>query len=168
MNDKKLILLIMAFILVFEYKFIYSPGRRKLEALDSFIAQKQSDMQLLEKLCAEYELKKAREEEGIVKIARPDFSLFSYLGKTVERKKLEKNITGIKPIPLIEKEAFQIEKIRLNLENITLQQIYDFLQEVENSENGVYVPEFRMRRNRDRQFLLGVEMELLSIKLIGG
>lgn len=164
MNDKKLFLLIVVFVLVFEYKFIYSPGRKRLDAVNQIIEQKESDMQLLEKLCFEYELKRQREQETIVKTAAPDFSLFSYLGNLIEQKNLENNITGIKPMPHTFKESFQMEKIRLNFENITLQQIYDFLHSMENSKNAVYIPEFRMRRNREKPFFLSVEMELLSMK----
>ncbi len=163
MNDKKLFLLMLC-VFIFEYKFIYSPGKRKLDALNQVISQKQSDMQLLEKLCCEYESKKKKEEENILKTSNPNFSLFSYISRLIEQQKIEKNIMAIKPFPITEKESFQIEKIRLNIENVTLQQIYDFLHGIESSTNIVYIPEFRMRRNREKPFLLSVEMELLSIK----
>ncbi|HNS31833.1 MAG TPA: hypothetical protein PKN36_02515 [bacterium] len=164
MNDKKLFFLIILFVFIFEYKFIYMPGKKKLDSVNQIIFQKHSDKQLLDKLCFEYEQKKKSEEERIIRTADSDFSLFSYMGNLIEKQKIEKNITGIKPLPLVDKESFVIEKIRLNMENITLQQVYDFLYGMESSANAIYIPEFRMRRNRQQQFLLSAEMEILSIK----
>ncbi|MCK9266789.1 hypothetical protein M0P98_07980 [bacterium] len=166
MNDKKMLILIIIFVFVFEYKFIYMPGRKKLETVNKIVSQKQSDMELLEKLCSEYELTKKNEEDTLLKTADSDFSLFSFLGKIIEKQNLEKNISSIKPLPIIEKESFLIEKIRISVDNVTLQQIYDFLYSIETSRNAIYVPEYRMKRNKEKEFLLGVEMELLSIRAV--
>jgi|LSQX01.2.fsa_nt_gb hypothetical protein len=166
MNDKKMLILIIIFVFVFEYKFIYMPGKKKLETVNKIVSQKQSDMELLEKLCSEYELTKKSEEDTLLKTAGSDFSLFSFLGKIIEEQNLEKNISSIKPLPIIEKESFLIEKIRISVDNVTLQQIYDFLYSIETSQNAIYVPEYRMKRNKEKEFLLGVEMELLSIRAV--
>jgi len=167
MNDKKLLILVMAVLIVFEYRFIYSPGKRKLGGLNLAISQKESDSRLLDKLCKEYQDKQLKEKDEMLLTSGPEFSLFAYLGSLIEKGKMEKNVTGIKPLPIIEKESFLVEKIGISMDNITLQQLYNFLYGLEKGSNPVYVPEFRMRRNREKQFLLSAEMELLSIKKAG-
>ncbi|MCD6408130.1 hypothetical protein J7L87_03670 [bacterium] len=164
MNTKRLIILILVAAVVFEYRFIFSPSRKRIISLNKLIEKKKEDYKLLKKMCQEYEKLKKGGKSSSVKIADKKFSLFSYVGDVIEKKNLKQFVRGIKPLPPEEKDSYKIEKIKLTFENITLDKLVDFLIDVEKKNFYVYIPEFSMRKNKEKPYLLSVEMEMFIIK----
>lgn len=164
MDNKRLFMFLLIFLVIIQYKFVYLQGRGRVVSLNKVIEEKRSDLESLQKLCAEYKEKQKNEEENAVKVSGEDFSLFSYVGGLLTKRKLEKNITGIQPLPLSEKGSFKMERLSLSIKDVTLKQLYDFLYEIENSKNAVYTSYFVMRKNKEQPFFLNVEMELVALK----
>jgi hypothetical protein len=166
MTNKNFFALMLIFLLIIQYRFLYLPGKNRIDYLNSSIAKKESELETLQKLCIEYKAQERTEDKNTVKIAREGFSLFSYTGGLITNHNLEKNIEGIQPLSVSKKEGFSIERVKLTLKDITLKQLYDFLYEIETSRDTIYIPEFRMHRNKEKNFLLGTEMELIAVKRI--
>lgn len=164
MNNKKLFALLLVFLIIIQFKFVYSPAKNRLGSLNKLIGSRESELETLQKLCMEYREQENREREDAGKIAKADFSLFSYTGKLLAKHNLEKNVAGIQPLPLSEKEGFRIERLKLSLKSVTLKQLYDFLYEIESSQNAVFIPDFRMRKDKENPFFLSTEIELIAVK----
>lgn len=163
--DRRKIAVIIIFLLLFELRFIYIPAKKKVTSLDRNIAVKQKDRETLLNLCEEY--RKRAEKEVLLRIAKKEFSLLSYTGNLIEKKNLEKNITGLQPLRAEKKGELVFESVRMGLKGITLKDIYEFLYDIEKTANGIYTSEFRMQRVKDKPHLLDVEMELFVMKKAG-
>jgi len=164
MKNRKYLLFAVLFIILTEIKFILIPDRNRLNSLNKLISQKKSEMQELENLCRQYTDNSSKKSRNSPNISRKDFSLFSYTGNLIRKNSLERNVSGIQPLAASENEGYLIEKIRLNLNSVSLKQLYDFLYEIEISESAVYVNEFRMRRNKENPSSLTAEIVLVAIK----
>ena len=164
--DKKKIAVIIAFLALLEFRFVYIPGRNRIVSLDKLIVAKQNDREMLIKLCEEYKGRGERRE--MLKTAEQEFSLLSYASNLIERRKLEKNITGLQPLRTEIKGAFSVENIRIGVKGITLQQVYNVLYDIETTPKGIYVAYFNMQKVQDVTHLLDVEMELLVVKDAAG
>ncbi len=167
MKDKKIIFLLVLFILVFEYRFIYVPSVNKIESMDELIVQKQSDLQLLKRMAEEYRSMSIYAGQDSARLSEQDFSLFAYIGDMVEGLEMARHVRGITPLPPATREGIVTERLRMNVENVTLQQVYNLLDSIESGDEAIYVPEFRMRRQRERQSLLNAEMEIITFKRAG-
>jgi hypothetical protein len=163
MNINKLVLLIIAGLMVFEYQFVFIPGRKKLNSISRIISQKKEDSRLLQKLCDEYKSIKKTENRSIIKFTDDNFSVFSFVGETIEKQNLNSNVRGIKPFPVEKEESFETERVKLSMENIALKDLYTFLKTIEG-QGTVYVSEFRLSRNKRKPFFLSAEIELITFK----
>jgi len=155
---KQIIILIFIAILIFMYQFIFIPGKKKLNSLREEVIRKSDEYKLLKSLCKDYQMKMSQNSVQI-KFAEENFSLISFLGKMG----LKENIKEVKPLLEEKKDNLVFCRVKISIENITLEKLIGFLQKVE-SENFIYIPTFQMKRNKDKPFLLNTEMELLVIK----
>jgi len=164
MNNKRLFTFLLVFVIIIQLRFVYSPARNRLGSLDRLLGVKKSELSELQKLSAEYADQENRQKEDAGKITKGGFSLFSYAGGLLAKHNLEKNVAGIQPLPVSEKEGFRIERLKVSLKNIQLKQLYNFLYDVENSGNAIRIPDFRMRRDKENPYLLDTEIELVVLK----
>lgn len=160
--DRKKIILILALLVLIEFRFIYIPLRKRDVSLAKQIVAKNKDRETLLKLCEEYKEQKAKKEP--LKILGKEFSLLSYTGNLIETRDLERNITGIQPIRTEKKGNLSVESLRIGLKGITLQQLYGFLYDIESTQNGIYISEFRMQKEKGVPYLLDVDMEIFVLK----
>ena len=140
------------------------PGKTKLHSLKLLTAKKVNDYELLKTMCKKY--KKNLESKTFFEpeYADKEFSLLSFLGEIIEEMKLKNNIKEVKPLSQVNKNNLVYEKVKLTINDIPLEKIYDFLQKIENSNNFVYISNFQMKKNRKEPFLLSIVIELLVIK----
>lgn len=162
MKNRLIILMVIA-AFVFEYQFIVTPLNKRIKSTEKLILKKKNDYKTLKNLLARY-----RKNQGNLskkgKIADKNFSLFSFTGKIIENNNLVTNVKNIKPLPVEKKGDFQIERIKLAIENIPLEKLLKFISTIENSEFPVYISEFSMSRNKTNPSLLKVNIELTVTK----
>ncbi|MDD3726163.1 MAG: hypothetical protein PHI44_03095 [Candidatus Ratteibacteria bacterium] len=163
--DKKKIAVIIVFLILLEFRFVYIPAKRKVLTLDRSITARQKDRDTLIRLCEEY--KEKGEGNEPLKIAGKEFSLLSYTGNLIEKRQLGKNVTGLQPLGTNTKDSVSIEYLRMGIRDITLQQLYDLLYDIEKTPEGIYISEFRMQKIKDKPHLLNVEIELFVAKEVG-
>ncbi|MCM8830120.1 MAG: hypothetical protein NC824_03890 [Candidatus Omnitrophica bacterium] len=160
--DKRKIVAVIVFLTLLEFRFVYIPVKKRIVSLDKLIAAKSKDRETLLKLCKEYKEQKTKKEP--LRICEKRFSLLSYTGDLIENKHLERNITGLQPIRTEKKGNLSVESLRVGLKGITLQQLYGFLYDIEHTQNGIYISEFRMQKEKDAPYLLDVDIELFVVK----
>jgi len=162
--NKRLIILLVIAVVVFEYQFIITPYNKKIRSTENLINKKENDYKILKGLIEEYNEKNRNKSTENAKTVNKNFSLFSFMGKIIEENALLSNIKNINPLPIEKKENFNIEKIKLNIENIPLEKLLKFLSSIEESNFPVYISEFSMVRNKSNPSLLIVNIEIIVIK----
>lgn len=163
MNKNLLILVIFAGIL-FEYQFIYSPNIRKIKNLNNLLTKKEKEYQEFLFLCEEYkkrEIGEAKREN--FKTVSKNFSFFSYLNDLIEKINLKSNMGEIKILPKENKNDFIIEKLKISINLISIEQLVSFLNSIEKTE-GVYITQLEMQRNKEKPSLLDIEIVIMCLK----
>lgn len=164
-NYRRVIFFGVLAVLLFCYQFAFVPGRRKLRALEQQRVQKTKDYQLLVRLAEQYRERLEKQSGQEVKPSPTSFSLLSFVVDLLENAGLKANVKEIKPLPEQLVENFVFQRVRLALADTSLESLYGFLQKLENSP-AVYVPNFQLKRNKEKPFLISAELELLVIKTL--
>jgi len=162
--NKRFFAFLLVFVVIIQLRFVYFPARNKLNSLDKLLDTKESEFAELQKLCIEYKEQQKREKEETSQIAKEKFSLFSYVGNLLTKHGIERNVSGIQPLPISEKEGFRIERVKLSLRDVQLKQLYNLLYEIEVSKNAIRIQDFRMRKEKENSYLLDAEIELVVVK----
>jgi len=112
------------------YMFAVDPLLQQMDMLDRLIPQKQRELDKLGKLREEYGRLKGRVDED-VRALGGDFSLSTFVEKTVLDKVGKPHLAGIKPQPEQPFENYQEVAVEVRLEQVTLAQIVAFLSGLE-------------------------------------
>ncbi len=150
-------------ILIFCYQFVFTPGRRQLRSLRETLARKNQDLKTLEKLCQEYRQRTAQEKLSPSSYAAESFSLIGFLGQLVNAAGLKDNVREVKPLPALSRQEAIVERLRVSLEEVSLETVCRLLREIEQP-GFIYVANFQMKRHREKPFWVNVEMELFVLK----
>ncbi len=161
-NQQIVILAVCAFFL-FIYQFVYAPGRKKLRTLDAAIAQKTRDEAVLKSLCTQYRTS-AKPDTTEIYYAEPAFSLIAFLGSLVEKNNLGAFMKEAKPLPDQVQGTTLFQRVRFTMSDLSLETLYRCLQQIENSPTHIYISNFRMKKNREKPYVVETEIELLIVK----
>jgi hypothetical protein len=164
-NYRQVVYIGVLALLLFFYQFAFVPGRKKLHALEQQQVQKTKDYQLLTRLAGQYRESLEKQSGQEIRPSPASFSLLSFVVDLLESAGLKANVKEIKPLPEQLVENFVFQRVRLALADTSLESIYGFLQKLESSP-AVYVPNFQLKRNKDKPFLVSAELELLVIKTL--
>ena len=161
--DRKIILIFIAFVFIFEYRYIYTPFRKKNKNLDNLILKKEKEYNEFLELCEKYKKGEIKEKEPSLKIASAKFSFFSYLNDLIENLQIKTNVGDIKILPKEETEEYFIEKIQIEMNLITLEQLLNILNKIEKTK-GIYISQFEMKRDKNKPYLLNTSMIISCLK----
>ena len=160
----KILILVSIGIIIVLHQLVFVPGQKELSSLRNLAARKSVECTNLKNLCEEY-LKKEQKDAGTEpNFSAADFSLLTYTGELVNRLSLRELLKEVKPMPEREKDGVVVSEVNLILENITLEQIYKILNEIEKPDNSIYISKFQMARDKRKTYLLNVKMSLFVIK----
>lgn len=160
--DKRIVTLVMFFILVFEFQYIYLPNKKKLENLNTLILKKEKEYTEFLNLCEKYK-KSADEQNRELKIVQNNFSFFSYLNDLIDNFNIRTNVGDVKILPSEDLSGYVLEKIQIDLTLVSLEQILSLLNRIEKSK-GVYITRLEMKRDKDKPYLLNISMIISCLK----
>jgi len=166
LTGKQIFILSGFAILIFFYQFIFLPGRRQLHSLQETVMRKNRDLKLLENLCQQYQQRSGQKQNSSLKYVDNSFSLIGFIGNLTDALDLKGNVREVKPLPQLSRQEATVERLRVSMEEITLEKLCQFLKEVE-TRGFIYLPSFQMKRHREKPFLLNVELELTILKKAG-
>jgi hypothetical protein len=87
-----------------------------------------------------------KEAEGILRQRGEDFTLLTYLERVSREAGIEKKIRYMKPVSLSDKgELYKPECIEMQLEDIDIQRLVEFLYKIEQSKNLLIVDRAKIR-----------------------
>ncbi len=137
------------------YSLALKPARERIQTLQRILPEKQAQLRDLQAKSVEYAaLKRAFDQQHAdVASQDPNFQLLPFLEAMIERHKLAKQATMGGRDPLQPQPDYGEAVVTIELHNVSLQQIVDFLLEVDTSKSVVYVGSLHIRKapNNERQ-----------------
>lgn len=161
--DRKIILTFIAFILIFEYQYIYVPNKKKIKNLDNIILKKEKEYDEFIDLCEKYKKDENKEKDISFKIVPNKFSFFTYLNDLIETLAIKTNVNDIKILPKEEFDEYFLEKIQIEINLITIEQLLSILNKIEKTK-GIYISQFEMKRDKNKPYLLNISMIISCLK----
>jgi type II secretory pathway component PulM len=144
------------------YALAVRPACDRIRTLQRIIPEKQAQLRQLQTQSAQYTALRSELAQRQTKMTSPgsDFQLLPFLETLVERHKLAKNVVTMEPDTRQPAETVAIE-----LRDITLKQLIDFLSAVQTSEPTVRVGSLHIRKNPNNEALLDSTVGISSPKL---
>ncbi len=100
---------------------------------------------------------------GVTLARRPKgFTLFSFLEEQAGKAAIKANIKYMKPSISTEADPYKESSVEMNLENITLQQLVEYLYLVESPENLVRVKRISVKQSKNSPEYLTVLIHLMT------
>ena len=149
------------------YTVAVGPALERIETLNRVIPEKQSELEKLRIETGEYIALHDSIEDLRTKIASQDetFELLPYAESLVQECGLTKNLVTMK------QQASQLENnyhetiVEIVLENLTLRQLFDFLQKIKSSKVLARTKTLHIKRNPTNADLLDSVIEIRNLKL---
>ena len=161
--DRKIVIFLSIFILIFEFRYIYLPNKKKFDNLKKLISKKEEEYKEFINLCEEYKKIEENKEKQNFKIVSVKFSFFSYLNDLIDKVGIKTNINDIKILPKEEVKEYVFEKIEVELNLISLEQLLSLLNQIEKTK-GIHIFKFEMKRDKNKPYLLNVSLGLVCVK----
>ncbi len=134
-----------------------SPLLDKIKTVERLILKKENEIEEMTKLKKDFdELKgKLRRIELKLNQQKGGFSLLSFLERTASTVQIRKNISSMRPQPMaIEDQNFKEDSVEVRIENVSLLQIVEFLNAIEDASIYLRVKQVRLKtRYADPNFL---------------
>jgi len=144
-----------------------SPALERIETLNRVIPEKQSELERLRIKTDEYTALHDSIEDLHSKIALQEetFEMLPYAESQIQECGLTDNVVTMK------QQASQLEAnyretvVEIELENLTLRQIFDFLQKIRSSKVLARTKTLHIKRNPNNADLLDSVIEIRNLKL---
>jgi type II secretory pathway component PulM len=142
------------------YALAVRPTCERIRTLQRIIPEKQAQLRRLQTQSAQYAALRnefARQQTEVTSPG-PDFQLLPFLETLVERHRLAKYVVTMEP-----DTRQPAETVALELRDISLKQLIDFLIAVQTSESSVRVGSLHIRKNPDNEALLDSTVGISSL-----
>lgn len=156
---------ILAWIL---FTFAIRPAMARVETLSRVIPQKQADLQRLRAKSKEYILMRDSLYNLRTKVSSQDekFELLSSLESLIRQRGLEAKVLSIRQQELPVDEDYYVSIVQIRLENLTLEQLIDLLQNVESFQVLAKIKSLQIKKNPTSANLLDSMIEIHNPKLV--
>lgn len=146
---ERLVLIVggVATALVLFFQFGLSPARARLKTLDRLVVQQERDVQEMKAVRETYLARKAVMEELNNSLSRrgKDFAILSFLEDLAIKAGVKSNIIYMKPALSTAGELYRESSVEMKLEGITLQQLLQYLYQIEHAPQLLRVRRLHIR-----------------------
>ena len=149
------------------YVFAIKPAQSRIRTLERIIPEKQTQLQDLHALSDEY-MAIRNEYEGLrARMASQErgFQLLPFLEAMIERHKLAGHVITMQQNVLQPQPDYSEVVVTIDLQDISLRQLVDFLTAVENSEAVIQVGSLHIRTDRINEAVLDSTVGIYSPRL---
>ncbi|MCK4534300.1 MAG: hypothetical protein KAT81_02145 [Syntrophobacterales bacterium] len=155
---------LVIFIIILQ--FVLFPFLGEKRKVKRSIHAKEQILKELTSLSSEYMALKENSVDIKKTLARRpgSFTLFSFLEKQAGRSGVKSNIKYMKPSISINRESYSKSSVEMKLENVTLEQLVEYLYLVESPENLVGIKRISIKQSRGSPEYLTVLMQLITYK----
>lgn len=145
------VLLIFLFIMVIDPMLVYS------KQLDKQMIAAQRDLQEIQKLQQDYQRQKSILDRLNSQLKRQkNFSMLSRLEELAKQTDTRGKILYIKPTVSSPNDAYEEESVEIKMEDVTLEQLIQYLFQIENSPQFMKIKRLYMKPRLDNRQLLSV------------
>ena len=145
------LLLTLLFTMVIDPMLVYS------KQLDKQIVAAQRDLQEIQKLQQDYQRQKSILDRLNSQLKRQkNFSMFSRLEELAKQTDTRSKILHIKPMVSTPNDAYEEESVEIKMEEVTLEQLVQYLFQIENSPQFMKIKRLSIRPRLDNRQLLSV------------
>jgi len=149
------------------YALAVRPARDRIRTLQRIIPEKQAQLRELQAQSAQYtalwhdftQRRESRASQG------PDFQIMPFLETLVERHKLAQHIVTMERDTLQPQPDYSEIVVTIELHDVSLKQLVDFLSEVETSKSAVRVGSLHIRKDPNNEALLDSTVGIYSPRL---
>lgn len=146
------------------FHFLVSPLIQARQQTQKALLHKKEDIQKISQLQEEYYKlqNQAVNIEGRLQKRSPSFSLFSFIEEKATKAKVKQQINSMTPSTSEGDGALQESRVDLKLERISLQQLVDFLKEIESAMDVVVIKRISIQENSKEDGALDVVMQVIT------
>ncbi len=148
------------------YALAVRPACDRIRTLQRIIPEKQAQLRQLQNQSAQYTAlrRELAERQTQMTSPEPDFQLLPFLEALVERHKLTKHVVTMEPDSRSSQPGYA-ETVVVELREISLKSLTDFLIAVQTSESAVRIGSLLIRLNPNNDALLDSTVGISSPKL---
>lgn len=148
------------------YAWAIRPARDRIHTLERVIPEKQAQLRDLQTKSTQYLALRAEFAQAKTRLAspNPDFELLPFLETTIERHELAKHVAKMESDTLQPQAESAEVVVTIELREISLKQLIDFLSDVETSESVVRIGSLHISKNPKSDTLLDSTVGVCSPK----
>ncbi len=146
------------------FHFTVSPLLQARQQTQKVLIQKKEDIQKIRQLQAEYRQlqNQAVNIQNRLQKRSSSFTLFSFIEERATKANVKQLINSMTPSTSEGEGPLQESRVDLKLEKISLQQLVDFLQQVESIDDVVMIKRISIQENSKEEGLLDVVMKIIT------
>jgi len=164
-REQRIVLAGIIFILCLAlFHFAVSPLLEGRQRAQKSVIQKKEDLVKIRQLQEEYHRLQNQTEEMEKRLQKrnPSFTLFSFIEERATQAKVKEQINSMTPSTSEGDGMLQESRVDLKLEHISLQQLVDFLQQVESAENAVMIKRISIQESNKDEGSLDAVMQIIT------
>ena len=146
------------------FSFVFSPLLESRQRLQKSLVKKQMELQEIRTLQKEYQSLQQRSGDIQQRLTkRPvDFSLFSFIEQQATSTGIKQQINYLKPSNVTSEGSLNESRVDMKLQQITLENLVNFLKKVESPENVVSVSRISIQEHGKKQGFLNAVIQIVT------
>lgn len=164
-REKQVVTAGLVFLVCFAvFHFLVSPLLQARQQTQKALIHKKEDIQKISQLQAKYyklQNQAVNIEERLQKRS-PSFSLFSFIEEKATKAKVKQQINSMTPSTSEGEGSLRESRVDLKLERISLQQLVDFLKEIESAKDVVMIKRISIQENSREDGALDAVMQVIT------
>jgi general secretion pathway protein M len=164
-REKKALTAGVLFLVCFAlFHFALSPLLQARQQTAKVLIKKEEELKQIRLLQEEYRKlqHQAVDIQGRLQQRNPAFTLFSFVEERATKAQVKEKINSMTPSTSEGEGPFQESRVDLKLEQISLTQLVEFLQQVESQENVVMIKRISIQENSKEEGVLDAVMQIIT------
>jgi general secretion pathway protein M len=164
-REKRIVVAGIIFLVCFAlFHLTVSPLLQARQQTQKALIQKKEDIKKIRQLQEEYRQlqNQAVNIQNRLQKRSPSFTLFSFIEERATKAKVKQQINSMTPSTSEGEGPLQESRVDLKLEKISLQQLVDFLQQIESTDDVVTIKRISIQENSKEEGLLDVVMQIIT------
>lgn len=164
-REKRIVLAGALFLLCFAlFHFAVSPLLRARDQSQKAVIQKKEDIIKIRQLQEEYRKlqNQVMDIQSRLQKRSPSFTLFSFIEERATKAQVKQQINSMTPSSSEGEGPLQESRVDLKLERISLQQLVDFLQQIESTDDVVMIKRISIQENSKEEGTLDAVLQIIT------